>query len=276
MVKDDQQVSTPDYSVGFSEEFMEALRRFTAHRSAAHLLPHLRPGQRILDFGCGPGTISVGLAKAVAPGELYGVDMEPSQIEMANAAARMSGVDNARFQVGDVAALPFEDGFFDVAHCHWVLMHVPDTQAVLAEVKRVLKPGGVISCREVNGESSFTQPDFGVIRKAWDMFEDLLSADDGHPQMGKDLKGHLLNAGFANIRVTASFDIYSTPAEVEFVYQLALKWFLSPEITEAAIKYGASTQELCDRIAEAYEEWRNHPGALVGIANGEAVGNKPY
>ena len=76
------------------------------------------------------------------------IDMEESQVEMARAAAAAGGHDNATFHVGDVTDLPFEDNSFDVAHCHAVLIHVPDTQAVLAEVKRVLKPGGIISSRE--------------------------------------------------------------------------------------------------------------------------------
>ena len=261
--------------MGFGEEFLQSLRRYTAEASAAYLLPYLRPGLRVLDFGCGPGTVSVGLARAVAPGELHGVDMESSQIELAKNVAEAGGQDNTTFHVADVTEMPFEAGFFDVAHCHNVLMHVPDTRAVLTEVRRVLKPGGIIACREMISASSFTHPDFGVIRKAWDMFEDLLAADDGHPQIGKDLKNHVLEAGFENINVTASFDIYSTPEDVEFIFGLANQWFLSPEITEAAIKYGASTQELCDQIADAYERWKDHPGAVCGVAFGEAVANKP-
>ena len=267
--------ATPDYTMGFSPEMLESLRRYTATASAAHLLPYLRPGLRLLDFGCGPGTISVGLAKAVDPGEMHGVDMEESQIDVARSVAEMGGQSNAIFHVGDVTELPFEDGFFDVAHGHNVLMHIPDTAAVLAEVKRVLKPGGIISCREMIGGSCFTHPDFGVIRKAWDMFEDLLSADDGHPQMGKDLKGHVLDAGFTNPRVTGSFDIFSTPADIAFIYEFANKWFLSPEIAEAAIKYGASTRELCDRIGDAYARWKDVPGAYCALAFGEIVAGKP-
>ena len=261
--------------MGFGDEFMESLRRYTAEASASHLLPYLRPGLRLLDFGCGPGTISVGLATAIAPGELHGVDMEESQIELARSVAKAGGRDNAVFHVGDVTDLQFENDFFDVAHCHNVLMHVPDTGAVLSEVRRVLKPGGIIACREMISASSFTHPDFGVIRKAWDMFEDLLEADDGHAQMGKDLKNHVLEAGFENIRATASFDIYNTPEDVKFIYRLANMWFLAPEITDAAIKYGASTQELCDRIADAYERWKDHPGAVCGVAFGEVLANKP-
>lgn len=120
--------------MGFSYEMLESLRRYTAEASAAYLLPYLRPGLRVLDFGCGPGTISLGLAKAVAPGELHGVDMEESQIDLARAAAMANRQDNAIFHVGDTANLPFEGGYFDVAHCHNVLMHIPDTAAVLAEV----------------------------------------------------------------------------------------------------------------------------------------------
>ncbi|MDE0231447.1 MAG: methyltransferase domain-containing protein [bacterium] len=251
------------------------MRRFTAATHTAYLLPLLRPGHRLLDFGCGPGTISVGLAGAIAPGTLHGVDMEESQIDLARAVAELGGRDNAIYHVGDVTALPFEDGYFDVAHCHNLLMHVPDTRAVLTEVKRVLKPGGIIGCREMICKSSFTHPDFGVINSAWRMFEDLLEADDGHAQMGRDLKVHLLDNGFSNIRVTASFDVYSTPEEVELIHEVANRWFLSPEITEAAIKYGAATEKLCDDIRVAYGKWRGHPGAFAGIAYGEAVANKP-
>ena len=266
--------ATPDYTMGFSDEMLESLRRYTAEASAAYILPYLRPGLRVLDFGCGPGTITVGLAKATAPGEVHGVDMEGSQIDLARAVAEAGGISNTTFHVADVTNLPFEDRFFDVAHCHNVLMHIPDTRAVLTEVKRVLKPGGIIGCREMIGESSFTHPDFGVIRKAWDMFEDLLAADDGHPQMGKDLKSHIVEAGFDNVRVTGSFDIYSAPADIEFIYGFANKWFLSPEIVEAAIKYGASTRDLCDRIADAYDRWRRDPGAFCALAFGEVVAGK--
>lgn len=270
-----QESATPDYTMGFSEEMMEALRRFTAETHAVHLLPYLRPGLRVLDFGCGPGTISVGLAKAVHPGKLHGVDMEESQIRLAREVAYDRRQENAVFHVGDVTALEFEDGFFDVAHCHNLLMHVPDTYAVLTEVKRVLKPGGLIACREMICNSSFTYPDFGVIRKSWDMFRDLLQADDGHPQIGRELKSHVLKAGFENVRTDNSFDIYSAAADVAFIHGFAKQWFLSPEITEAAIKYGAATPELCEQMGAAYDRWKEHPGAMCALAFGEAVANKP-
>ena len=261
--------------MGYSEEMIQSLMRRNAETNAAYLLPHLRPGLRVLDVGCGPGNISVGLAQSVDPGTLYGIDRDESQVDLARSIAASLLQENATFQVGEATSLPFEDDFFDVAHCHDVLMHIPDTQAVLAEVKRVLKPGGVIGCREMIGQSCFTYPDYGVIGKAWEMFEDLIATDAGHPQMGKDLKNQLARAGFVNARITGSFDIYSTPEEINFIYGVAIQWFLSQDMTETALQYGASTVELAEAIRVAYQRWRDDPGAMCGLAFGETVAYKP-
>ena len=253
----------PNYTVGFSDELLEIFRRFTAEANPAHQLPYLRPGLRVLDFGCGPGTISVGCPRPWCRASCMAWTWRSRRSTFARSLAEPNGLNNAIFHLGDVTDLPFDDGFFDVAQCHNVLMHIPDTAAALAEVKRVLKPGGIIGCREMICRSSFTHPDFDIIRKAWDMFEDLLEADNAHPQMGKDMKQHLLNAGFANIRMTASFDIYSTPADVAFIHRVAQMWFLAPEFMERAIRYGAASRDLCDAIADAYDRWKKHPGVDV-------------
>ena len=81
--------------------------------------------------------------------------------------------------------------------------------------------------------------------------------------------------GLPTSAMTASFSPYSTLADMAFIYGLANDWFLSPEITEAAIKYGAATEDLCNAIRVAYDRWMDHPDAFVAIAYGEAVANKP-
>ena len=267
--------STPDYSMGFNDMYLQSLMEYTAETHAGYLAPHLMPGQRVLDFGCGPGTISVGLAQAVSPGELHGVDMAESQIELARAEARKQGVENAFFEQGDVCALDFEDCFFDVAHGHDVLMHVADTEAVLCEVMRVLKPGGVIACRELILQACFTYPDFGIFQKSCEMFEDLIVADEGHPHIGKELKGHIHRAGFVDIQLACSFTTFSTPEEVSRIYELLNGWFVSEEIVGAAIKYGAWTKDLTDKISLAYKEWKNIPEAFLAVAYCELLARKP-
>ena len=268
---------SPDssYTMGYSDEFLQLLDRRNVETNAAHLLAHLEPGMRVLDLGCGPGTISLGLAKAVDPGEVHGIDMEESQIEIARAAATAGGHRNASFRTGDATRLPYEDGSFDAAHCHAVLMHVPDTNAVLAEVKRVLKPGGLISAREMIGSSSFSEPAFEALADAWVTFSKLLEANGSHPEMGKELPRRFLEAGFSVIHGSASFEYFGTPEDVAFYHGFSVSWFFAPNVVQAAIKHGLATQEKFDNWRRLLDQWKDSPGAVSAIAWGEAVGRKP-
>ena len=271
----DQSQESASYTMGYSPEFLKLLNRRNAETHAGHLLSHLKPGHRVLDFGCGPGTISVGLAQAVDPGEMHGIDMEESQVSLARSAAEAGGHANATFHVGDVTDLPFEDDYFDAAHCHAVLMHVPDTQAALAEVRRVLRPGGTISSREMIGASSFLEPESENFDTAWKTFMGLLSANGGHPQMGKELKRSLMEAGFTGIQATASFDFFSTVEDVAFLRAFIEDWFFSTEVIAAATTYGLATRQQFDEWHTEVEDWSNEPGAVGGLAFGETIAFKP-
>jgi ubiquinone/menaquinone biosynthesis C-methylase UbiE len=271
----DSTSGTPYYTIGFSESMLQHLRRHTAQTHAAHLLPHLKPGLRVLDLGCGPGTLSVSLAEAVAPGALYGVDMEPTQVDLARSIAEAGGHDNATFQVGDVTELSFDDDSFDVVHGHAILAHVPDTQGVLAEATRVLKPGGLISVREWILENSFLAPDFELIGDAWITLAELITADDGHPNIGRDLKRHLLEAGFTDVRPAASFTSYTTAEDVGYISHVIENWFLSADVRASATTYGVTTQQQLDNLEQALKRWMRHPGAFGAVAYGEVIARKP-
>ena len=109
------------------------------------------------------------------------------------------------------------------------------------------------------------------------MIEDMLASDDGHPHLGKEMKTHILEAGFTNIRISASFDTYSAPTDVSLINSLAKRWFSSPEMQEAASIYALPTMRtsLWDRLITAIDEWKDIPDAAVAFAFGEAVASKP-
>jgi len=102
-----------------------------------------RPGENVLDVGCGTGTLAISLEPKVGTGEVLGIDASREMIEVAKekAAKSGSGVD---FQVGLVEAIPFPDGSFDLVTSSLMLHHLPDDlkRTGLKEVRRVLKPGG--------------------------------------------------------------------------------------------------------------------------------------
>lgn len=103
--------------------------------------------RRVVDFGCGYGWVGLFLLPLLAPGSTYtGLDVSGPLLERGRAlfAGRPGG---ARFVEAEATAAPFEDGLFDVAIAHTVLMHLPDAAAGLAEMIRVTRPGGlVIAC----------------------------------------------------------------------------------------------------------------------------------
>ena len=271
----DQPSSTSGYTMGYSEEFRQLLNRRSVETHAKHLLPHLKPGLRALDFGCGPGTVTVGLARAVEPGEVHGIDMEESQINLARSAAEAGGHKNATFHVGSALELPFEDNSFDIAHCHAVLMHIPDTQGALAEVKRVLKPGGIVASREMFVSSSFLEPVINDTDSAWAVFANLLAANGGHPRLGKELKNEFLQAGFSEVQTSGSFDFFSAYEDVAFLHAFIIDWFYSPDVIAAATKYGLATQLQFDAWRQGLDLWKSHPGACGALAFGEVVARKP-
>lgn len=269
--------ATPEtgYTMGYNEEFRQLLDRRSAATHAAHLLPHLQPGMRVLDLGCGPGTISVGLAEAVAPGELHGIDLEESQVAMARAAAEAGGHGNTTFHVGDATELPFEDGEFDVVHCHAVLMHIPDTAAALAEVRRVLKPGGLFAAREVIVDSCFLEPVEPEVAEAWAIFAKLVEANGGYPQMGRELRRALLDAGFTDIQPSGSFGTFGTDEDVAFFHGFVVDWFFQPHIIAAAVQLGLATEEQFDFLRAGVDEWGAVEGAVGALAFGEAIATSP-
>lgn len=103
----------------------------------------LSPGERVLDVGCGGGLDALVAAAAIGPhGEVTGVDVTPEMIERADEAAALAPWARVRFLVADAAALPFDDDTFDVALSNGCLNLSPQKAEVLAEVHRVLRPGG--------------------------------------------------------------------------------------------------------------------------------------
>lgn len=103
----------------------------------------LRPGEQVLDVACGTGLVTLAAASLVGPaGRLTGTDISERMVARARKAAAEAGMANASFERMDAESLQLPDGSFDVATCALGLMYLPDPEAALREIFRVLRPQG--------------------------------------------------------------------------------------------------------------------------------------
>jgi len=130
------------------EEWLEDPKAYQVKRTHLQLLQLIpSQGQLILDAGCGPGTYGIILAQE--GNDVIGVEISAKATAIAKQRANEKKV-NFLPIVGDLERLPFKDNTFDACFCGWVLHHFPDAGAFVAEIRRVLKPGGKIALAEPN------------------------------------------------------------------------------------------------------------------------------
>jgi SAM-dependent methyltransferase len=101
-----------------------------------------RPSLHWVDVGCGNGAIAELLARRCAPAELHGIDPSPGQLEFAR---KRAGLETAQFREGNAMALPYNDDVFDSAVMALANFFVPDAAKGVAEMARVVRPGGLVS-----------------------------------------------------------------------------------------------------------------------------------
>ena len=197
------------YLPGYSQNATEFMAARTAQSHAAFLFPSLRPGVRVLDCGCGPGTITLGLARLVDPGEVVGLDQEISQIEIARKSSAAMGL-NVRFEAGSIYRLPFPDCSFDVVFSHALFEHLHDPLAALAELHRVLRTGGLVALRSPDWGGFLVFPESSLVRAALEYYQALQVEAGGDTRVGRKFKRLLAQGGFSELRFSASYECYDS------------------------------------------------------------------
>jgi SAM-dependent methyltransferase len=244
--------------------------------AAAFLVPHLQRGMRLIDCGCGPGSITVDLARAVAPGEAIGVDLREYAVRQARVLARERGIGNVAFHAATVHQMPYADGSFDAAFACAVLQHLAAPVAALTELRRLLKPGGVIGIVDGSSTATFWHPTNPLLQ-AWDRLRGLeREHNTGRPSETLALRALLREAGFARtqasgILVTETGPPAGSLEETRVVAQNHLIR-LRGVLGELAVAQGWATREELEQMAEALIAWGEHPDAFYARPGFTAIG----
>jgi len=223
----------------------------TVENSAAYLLPELVPGCSVLDVGAGPGTITVDIARLVAPAPVIGIDASDDAVAAAEAAAL--GVDNVSFQVGDAYALAFPDDAFDVVHAHQVLQHLARPVDALREFRRV--SAGVVAARDVDYEGAIWYPQVPGLDEWRDVYLRGHRAGAGDPAAGRRLKAWAQQAGFAEVTASASVWLFESAEDRAWWGGAWAERAVASSFATHALEHGFTDRDGLQRIAAGWEEW---------------------
>lgn len=235
---------------------MRFLVRRTLFSHGAFFIPHLQPGMAVLDCACGPGSITQGIARNVAPGPVTGIDMSPSQIALGTERARSAGLANLSFREASVYALPFADASFDAVFSHALFEHLNDPVRAARECLRVLKPGGTIGVVTPDWDGFIVSPETPSMLAAVQEYRDTQNRNGGDVRTGRKLGAILTAAGFEGTHMQARYENFEP---VTIITDLLAAHF---------------DREGQPAHAAAIREWQDQPGAFFAEAWVSCVARK--
>ncbi len=243
----------------------------TADTVAAFFLPFIKPGMRLLDVGCGPGSITSGLAQRVEPADTIGIDPSPDVIETAHSLLDRKSVKHLTFEVGDIYKTRFAAEAFDAVFAHQVLQHLPDPVDALRRMQTLLKPGGVLGVRDVDWGSTTFYPENHGMRRFLTLYYELARRNGGEANAGRYLRRWLREAGFSETRVTTATVSYTDPAATRDWGETYAERTLQSNLADRAVEYGIATRSELEDIAAAWRTWGRDPDALFCFSHTQVV-----
>ncbi len=259
------------YTHGHHESVLRSHRWRTAANSAAYLLPHLAPGQRLLDIGSGPGTITAELAALVAPGQTVAVEINQAAADLTRSELTRRGVVGFEVVVGDVHALDFTDDSFDVVHAHQVLQHVADPVQSLREMARVTRSGGLIAVRDADYAAKTWFPASAALDRWLTLYDVAARRNGGEPNAGRHLLAWAHQAGLDDTSVTTSTWCFASPEDRAYWGGMWADRIVDSALAEQLLREELSTPEELREISRAWTDWAADRDGYICLVHAELL-----
>jgi SAM-dependent methyltransferase len=257
------------YTHGHAESVLRSHRARTAENSAAYLLPHLTPTDRLLDIGSGPGTITADLARRVR--EVVALEINDEAAQLTRAELERQGVGPVDVRVGDIHDLDLADDEFDVVHAHQVLQHVADPVSALREMARVTRVGGVVGVRDSDYAAFAWYPELPGLDRWLGLYRDAARANGGEPDAGRRLLAWAHAAGLEEVTATSSTWCFATEEARGWWGGMWADRVTGSALAEQLVREGRATREELSEVAAAWLAWARDPDGWISIPHGELV-----
>jgi ubiquinone/menaquinone biosynthesis C-methylase UbiE len=259
----------PKYSQTQEPAFVTALER-RRMLDQGFFTRHLRHGMRLLDCGCGPGPVTFELAGLISPGEVVGLDIDANLVERARQLAQEKQVANVTFEVGDVIRLPYPDASFDAVYAQLVLFHLRDAVAALKEMRRVLRPGGIVGTVDSERALHFFEPQTPASRRRAEIEQRAREFTGDQAHFARQQRRLLLEAGFSRAEQAANIGSAGTPAAIAELLPFFVGRFRGAART--ALQQGWIDAADVELLLEDLQQWAKRPDAFATVGGSTAVG----
>jgi SAM-dependent methyltransferase len=254
-------------------EAMGIMTARTLANSHPSLLELLEPGRSVLDVGCGPGTLTIEIARRVAPGAVVGMDANPEMIAAAELASPPGEIPNLVFYTGDVRQSAWA-AEFDLVNASRVLQWIPDASRALTNMAHAVKPGGRVVVLDYNHtKAEWSRPPAAWTR-FYQAFLDWRSAAALDNAIADHLPGMYASAGLTNPQVTHYVETV-TAGDADF-FRAAGIWRMVIESRGRQMVDAGHLSESERRDAlHAYTAWMQTPDASQTLHETAVAGRRP-